>query len=143
MTLLVIYFIVNAFILGSLFGSFYSLATYRIPRKQDIFITNSYCPVCKHNLGFFDLFPVLSFVLHGGKCKYCKCKINPRYLLLEVGNGLAYTAAFCMFYFVAGYGFTMNTLYAMIAFAIVYTAFILVIGSRIEGKKYEKEQKAE
>ena len=142
MTVLAIYFVVNAFILGSLFGSFYSLATYRIPRKQDIFVTNSYCPVCKHNLGFFDLFPVLSFVLHGGKCKYCKCKINPRYLLLEIGNGTMYVLAFCLFYFVLDFGFSYMTLLAMIAFAIVYTALVLVIGSRIEGKKYEQEQKA-
>ncbi len=143
MTGIAIYLTVNAFILGSLFGSFYSLATYRLPRKQDIFVTNSYCPVCKHNLGFFDLFPVLSFVLHGGKCKYCKCKINPRYLLLEVGNGTLFALAFVVIYFVMGCGFTYTTLYMMIAFATIYTALVLLIGSRIEGKKYEKEQEAE
>lgn len=142
MTFLIIYFLVNAFILGSLFGSFYSLATYRIPRKQDIFVTNSYCPVCKHNLGFFDLFPVLSFLFHGGKCKYCKCKIDSRYIKLEIGNGLMYMLAFCIFYFILDFGFSYKTLISMIIFAIVYTTIVLIIGSRIEEKKYEQEQKA-
>ena len=47
------------FVIGTLFGSFFSLATYRIPRHQDILIKRSYCPNCKHNLGFFDLIPIL------------------------------------------------------------------------------------
>ena len=46
------------FVIGTLFGSFFSLATYRIPRHQDILVKRSYCPNCNHNLGFFDLIPI-------------------------------------------------------------------------------------
>ena len=40
------------FITGCFFGSFFTLAVYRIPRKEDILIKHSYCPNCNHKLGF-------------------------------------------------------------------------------------------
>ena len=50
------------FITGTLFGSFCTLAVYRIPRGEDIILKNSYCPNCNHKLGILDLFPVLSYI---------------------------------------------------------------------------------
>ena len=75
------------FIIGTLFGSFYTLAVYRIPKRQDITHTHSYCPNCNHKLGFLDLIPILSYIFLGGKCRYCKQKIRPRYLILEATSG--------------------------------------------------------
>lgn len=85
---LFIYFII--FITGCFFGSFFTLAVYRIPRKEDILIKHSYCPNCQHKLGFFDLFPLFSYVLLGGKCRYCKTKIRPRYFMLEICSGVVF-----------------------------------------------------
>ena len=78
------------FIIGTFFGSFFTLAVYRIPRKEDILIKHSYCPNCNHKLGFFDLFPILSYLLLGGKCRYCENKIRPRYLILEFLSGITF-----------------------------------------------------
>lgn len=78
------------FIIGTFFGSFFTLAVYRIPKKEDILIKHSYCPNCNHKLGFFDLFPVLSYIFLGGKCRYCGNKIRARYLILEVLSGLVF-----------------------------------------------------
>ena len=78
------------FIMGTVFGSFYTLAVYRIPRKLDITHTHSFCPNCKHKLGFFELIPVWSYIFLGGKCKECKTKIRPRYLILEICSGLSF-----------------------------------------------------
>ena len=78
------------FLVGIVFGSFYTLAVYRIPLKQDITHTRSYCPNCNHKLHFLDLIPVLSYIFLGGKCRYCKQKIRPRYLILEVLSGLTF-----------------------------------------------------
>jgi len=85
---ILIYLII--FIMGTFFGSFFTLAVYRIPKKEDILIKHSYCPNCNHKLGFFDLFPVLSYIFLGGQCRYCKQKIRPRYLLLELLSGLSF-----------------------------------------------------
>ena len=78
------------FVIGALLGSFYTLAVYRIPLKQDILYTRSYCPNCNHKLGFWDLIPIFSYIFLGAKCRYCKKKIRPRYLILELLSGSVY-----------------------------------------------------
>ena len=78
------------FITGCFFGSFFTLAVYRIPKKEDILIKHSYCPNCNHKLGFFDLFPVLSYIFLAGKCRYCGNKIRSRYLILEILSGFTF-----------------------------------------------------
>lgn len=78
------------YIIGVVLGSFFTLATYRIPLKQDITHTRSYCPKCNHKLQFPDLIPILSYVFLGGKCRYCKEPIGPRYLIIEFFSGLFY-----------------------------------------------------
>ena len=42
------------FIIGTLFGSFATLAVYRLPLKKDIVKERSFCPNCGHKLGFLD-----------------------------------------------------------------------------------------
>ena len=88
----IIYIII--FLIGAMFGSFFTLAVYRIPRREDITHTRSYCPKCNHKLGFFDMFPILSYIILGGKCRYCKEKIRPRYLILEILSGLIFVSIF-------------------------------------------------
>ena len=80
-------FLLLIFIIGTLFGSFATLAVYRLPLKKDIIKERSFCPNCGHKLGFFDLIPILSYVFLGGKCRYCKEKIRPRYFIIEVLSG--------------------------------------------------------
>ena len=87
-----IFFYIIIFIIGSLFGSFYTLAVYRIPKRQDILFKHSYCPNCNHKLGLLDLFPIFSYIFLGGKCRYCKEKIRPRYLILEILSGLLFVS---------------------------------------------------
>ena len=76
--------------MGTLFGSFFSLAVYRIPIKQSIMHGRSYCPKCNHKLGFLDLIPVLSYICLGAKCRYCKEKIRGRYIYLEILSGIVF-----------------------------------------------------
>ena len=76
------------FAIGITFGSFYTLAVYRIPKTQDILHTHSYCPKCGHKLGFFDLIPLFSYIFLGAKCRYCGDKIRPRYFIIELLSGL-------------------------------------------------------
>ena len=45
---------VAIFIIGLFFGSFYTLARYRIPKKIDIVRKPSFCPHCNHKLGILE-----------------------------------------------------------------------------------------
>lgn len=128
-----LFIIACMFIIGSLFGSFFSLATYRLPRHQDIVATRSYCPNCKHRLNFFDLIPVFSYLFLLGKCHYCKDKISMRYFLLELSNGLVFVGLYLLL------GYTINLLIA----AIIYAVLFVWIGSNIMKNKMTEEEKKE
>ena len=131
----IIYVII--FIIGTLFGSFCTLATYRIPRHQDITHTRSYCPCCNHKLVFFDMFPVLSYIFLCGKCRYCKQKISPRYLIIELLSGAGFLALFIFMkidlininiYSIVKFGF----------FAMFLTYLLLTAWIDKENRKVEK-----
>ena len=132
-----IFFYILLFIIGTLFGSFYTLAVYRIPKRQDITHTHSYCPKCNHKLGFLDLIPLFSYVLLKGKCRYCKEKIRPRYFLLEALSGTLFVSiGFLM-------GLTIETLnhtkIAEYCFLVLYLTFmILICGIDKENRKIDK-----
>lgn len=85
---IIIYIII--FCIGTLFGSFFTLAVYRIPLGKDITHERSFCPNCNHKLTFLDMIPILSYICLGGKCRYCKQKIRIRYLLFEILTGLIF-----------------------------------------------------
>jgi prepilin signal peptidase PulO-like enzyme (type II secretory pathway) len=75
------------FCIGLIFGSFVTCASYRLPLGIDIVKKPSYCPNCETKLGFRDLWPVLSWLLSGGKCRHCGAGISPRYPLIELITG--------------------------------------------------------
>lgn len=78
---------VAIFLTGTVFGSFFTLAVYRIPKGENIVYGRSHCTSCNHKLSFLDLIPVWSYIFLGGKCRYCGEKIRIRYLLLEIFSG--------------------------------------------------------
>ena len=120
-----IFFYLIIFIIGTLFGSFYTLAVYRIPKRQDIVHTHSYCPNCNHKLGLLDLFPIFSYILLGGKCRYCKQKIKPRYLILEMLSGALFVI---MAYALKLSIFNLNKIAIIeFCFIVLYLTFVILI----------------
>ena len=74
-----------AAILGLAIGSFLNVCIYRIPRKGSVMSPRwSFCPHCEHTLGPLDNIPVLSYIFLKGKCRYCKERISPRYMIVEL-----------------------------------------------------------
>ena len=125
------------FIVGTVFGSFFALAIYRIPKRQDIIHTHSYCPNCNHKLKFLDLIPVFSYIFLLGKCRYCKQKIRPRYFILEILSGFTFV--------VIAYLMNINIdnlnpiLLAETAFIALYLYFVFIMaGIDVENRKIEK-----
>jgi len=72
-------------IFGLAVGSFLNVCIYRIPRKGSVASPKrSYCPHCEHSLSALDNIPVFSYIFLRGKCRYCKGKISPRYMIVEL-----------------------------------------------------------
>ena len=132
-----IFFYIIIFIIGTLFGSFYTLAIYRIPKGQDITHTHSYCPNCEHKLGFWDLIPVFSYIFLGGKCRYCKEKIRPRYFIIETISGIFFVlVAYLMGLSLENLNKTQIIDYAFIV--LYFTFVILMAGIDKENRKISK-----
>lgn len=90
-----IIFAVLIFIFGTAIGSFLSVIIHRSYKNiKGIFISRSICPFCKKKLKWTHLFPILSYLFLGGKCAYCRKKISPHYLLLELTTGIVFLTIF-------------------------------------------------
>lgn len=74
-------------ILGIVVGSFLNVCIYRIPKKEDIAVERSHCMHCGHVLAWYELIPLFSFLIQGGKCRSCKKKISWQYPIVEALNG--------------------------------------------------------
>src|SRR5256885_2258995 len=80
-------FALLGFVLGTVLGSLAkALADRSLLNKS--FLGRSYCPRCKSQLKWYDLFPIFSYLSLRGKCRYCHKKIPIDYLLVEVITGL-------------------------------------------------------
>ena len=122
-----IIFNILIFIIGTLFGSFSTLAVYRIPLHQDITHKRSYCPNCNHKLGFLDMIPILSYIFLGGKCRYCKQKIRTRYLLLEAFTGIVFLL-YAMSLNINFYNLELNKLVCLVIGMLYIAGLIITAG---------------
>lgn len=84
-------------LLGLSFGSFATALSYRIPEGKNFILARSHCPKCEHVLGFFDLFPILSWLFQNGNCRYCKNKISISYPLTELSVAVLFLIIFFKF----------------------------------------------
>jgi len=91
---LVKYMILSVFIIGLIIGSFLNVCIYRMPKEESIVKPRSHCPECKKTIYWYDNIPVLSYLLLGGKCRFCKSKISPRYMVVEVLTAALITLSF-------------------------------------------------
>ncbi len=86
----IIYITVLVFILGLLIGSFLNVCIYRIPKGENIAISRSHCMKCGHVLKWYELVPLFSWIIQGGKCRSCKEKISIQYPIIEASNALVW-----------------------------------------------------
>lgn len=87
------------FIIGTVFGSFYNVVGYRLPKGESIISPPSHCPNCNTKLGPLELFPVLSYLIQKGRCKHCKTKISSFYTVFELLTGILFVLAYLSFGF--------------------------------------------
>jgi len=101
------------FVYGTIIGSFLNVVIYRTPKKEQVVKGRSHCMTCQHTLAWYDLFPVLSWVLLAGKCRYCRTKISGRYALVESLCGVSYAIGFLAL------GFSVSLIFAVILIPIL------------------------
>ena len=108
--------IIGLFILGTIFGSFYNVVAYRIPKGESILYPSSHCPKCNHKLKPLELIPILSYILQKGKCVNCKDKISIFYPISEIICGLLFVICYLSF------GISYNLI-----IALTFTSLLIIV----------------
>ena len=85
------------FVYGLAFGSFLNVVIYRLPFGKSVVTPRSACPSCGVAIASYDNIPVVSWLLLRGRCRRCKARISPRYLLVELLTALVFLAVFLKF----------------------------------------------
>lgn len=78
------------FVFGLLAGSFLNVVIYRLPRGESIVAPGSRCPLCGSRLTWRDLVPVFSYLVLGGRCRYCRRPISLRYPAVELVTAVVF-----------------------------------------------------
>ncbi len=101
-------------LLGAFFGSFAAAQVWRLRAKQliedkaagepvnkgelqrlkelrrPVSEDRSECLLCHHQLAWYDLLPIISWLALKGRCRYCKAAISRSDFLVEVGLGIVF-----------------------------------------------------
>lgn len=108
------------FLLGLVIGSFLNVVIYRIPRNESFLGGRSFCDNCRKNILWFDLIPLLSYLILKGRCRFCKAKINPQIVLVELITLLLFTSAFLKFPVVTDPSLIFNLFFISVLISVFF-----------------------
>ena len=108
-----IIYIIYMFVIGTIMGSFFNVIGHRLSENESAIKPRSHCEFCGHTLAWYELIPIVSFLIQGGKCRKCGAKLSWWYPLIEIITGLFFVG--CYLY----YGFTYDLLLALIISSVL------------------------
>lgn len=108
-----------AFIIGLFIGSFLLVLADRLPRGEDVLVSRSRCESCNHLLNWYELIPVVSYVVQRGRCASCKVTLSLKYPVIEVLSA-------CMFALLSHYFIATPLLFASLCI-IASSLFVMTL----------------
>ena len=103
-------------------GCFPNVLAVRLSKGESILWPSSHCHTCQHKLKWYELIPVISYIIQKGKSRCCKNIIPISYLIIEVVTGVLYMVSYHSF----GFG------YEFIVSLVFISSLITIIVSDIE-----------
>ncbi len=112
------------FLFGLIIGSFLNAALYRLEVGGSLVKERSRCPLCGHILKWYELLPVLSFLIQKRKCRSCGGKISFQYPLVELLTGFLFLSTFL--YIWAGLSFQgiIDVVYIFTVLSFIILIFV-------------------
>lgn len=126
------------FAVGLAVGSFLNVLALRYNPSRSVFHPESLsgrsrCPHCGRNLEWFELVPLVSFIVQQGKCRTCGERLSLQYPFVELLSGLVFAGIpflFGKFYGVAGlfsFAPALRTYYGfLILWILVFLTWLLI-----------------
>jgi prepilin signal peptidase PulO-like enzyme (type II secretory pathway) len=121
------------FVLGLFIGSFLNVVGSRWQSGIGIG-GRSFCPICRRQLRWYELIPLVSYLIQGGRCRSCSAKISIQYPLVEIWTGLLFATlpllfipVLCVYVVITVYDFK----HKIIPDALVYTSILMAVVYRI------------
>jgi len=111
-----IYLTVIFGLLGASFGSFINVVADRLPDGKSLSSPPSHCDACNRRLSIPDLFPIFSYIILRGRCRYCRTRIPLRVFWVEIGCGIL--TAFLFWYKGLSLEFVFITFYSYLFIVI-------------------------
>lgn len=111
-------------VVGLCLGSFFNVVILRSLSNESIVFPASKCPKCNHKLYFWHNVPVLSYIMLGGKCYFCKEKISIQYPIVELFTMFLFGATFVKF------GIDIKTIFVL----FWLSCFVIMTGTDLKAK---------
>lgn len=123
MSFLLIIFI---FVFGSIIGSFLNVVILRRGTGRGLG-GRSRCAVTGKPLRWFELIPILSFLIQGGRSRHGNARISWQYPLVEFATGVGFVAIVYNFYpflFIRPESFLLNILFYFAVYSFLVLIFV-------------------
>ena len=119
------------FILGSTVGSFLNVLIDRLPKDESI-NGRSHCDYCKKKIAWYDMFPVLSFFILGGRTRCCNKKLSWQYPIIEILTGTAFLLIFNFQFTHLRQGFDGQAIFNLISYFGLISCLIVIFVSDLK-----------
>lgn len=90
----------------------------RLSNNESIIKPRSHCDKCKKVLSWYELIPVISYIIMGGKCSKCNNKVSIFYPLVELLSGTLFGLSYFAF------GLSYNLLISLVISSMVVIIFV-------------------
>ena len=113
------------FLLGTIIGSFLNVVIFRFNTGKSITNGRSICMNCNKNLTWYELIPVLSFLIQSGKCRRCASRISHQYPIVEIVTGLVFASVAFKFLPLLYLSYT-HYIILVILFVFIFSILIVI-----------------
>jgi prepilin signal peptidase PulO-like enzyme (type II secretory pathway) len=113
---------VFVFLIGLCIGSFLNVVIYRYNTGRGV-NGRSGCMHCGKTLAWYELIPVISFLLQGGRCSKCSSKLSWQYPLVELSTAILFVATFYKYLNIV----TSPSIFILLAISLVAWCLLVVI----------------
>jgi leader peptidase (prepilin peptidase)/N-methyltransferase len=112
----------TAFFYGISIGSFLNVLIDRLPNDESVVRGRSHCDHCKRTLEWYELIPLISYIIQGGKSRCCGRKLSIQYPLIELFTGIG----FVIIYQALLTSFTANWFLILITNLTIFACLLVI-----------------